>query len=76
MDSLWLLLVFVLLAVVVVIAQPTRTIVFEYERGLKFRRGRFKGVLDPGLYWYSRLSTQIQRIDVRPARVAVAGRKC
>lgn len=75
MDSLWLLLVFVLLAFAVVIARPTKTIVFEYERGLKFRRGRFKGVLGPGLYWYSGLSTQIQRIDVRPARVAVAGQE-
>jgi regulator of protease activity HflC (stomatin/prohibitin superfamily) len=75
MDNLRILLVFLVLALAVVIAQPTKTIVFEYERGLKFRRGRFKGVLGPGLYWYSRLSTRIQRIDVRPARIAVAGQE-
>jgi regulator of protease activity HflC (stomatin/prohibitin superfamily) len=75
MDIRWVLLVFVLLALAFVLAQPARTIVFEYERGLRFRRGHFRGVLGPGLYWYSRLSTQIQRIDVRPARVAVAGQE-
>ena len=47
MLRLWLsLLIFVLL--VVVAARVARTIVFEYERGLKFTRGRFKGVLGPG----------------------------
>jgi regulator of protease activity HflC (stomatin/prohibitin superfamily) len=55
--------------------RPGRTTVFEYERGLRFTRGRFKGVLGPGMYWHLRFLTQIQRVDVRPARVAVSGQE-
>ena len=63
------------LAVVAVFARVTKTTVFEYERGLKFTRGRFKGVVGPGLYWHWAAITQIQKIDVRPSRVAVAGQE-
>jgi regulator of protease activity HflC (stomatin/prohibitin superfamily) len=75
MDSLWLLLLFVTLLLAARFARVTRTIVFEYERGLKFTRGRFKGVLAPGMYWHSGFSTRIDRIDVRPARIAVSGQE-
>jgi regulator of protease activity HflC (stomatin/prohibitin superfamily) len=54
--------------------RPMRTIVFEYERGVKFSRGRFKGVLGPGMYWHS-AATRIDRVDVRSTRVAVAGQE-
>ena len=49
MLSLWLSLL-ILVLLVVVAGRVARTIVFEYERGLKFTSGRFKGVLGPGLY--------------------------
>ena len=26
-------------------------VVYEFERGLRYARGRFTGVLAPGLYW-------------------------
>lgn len=58
----------------VVFLRPTRTTVFEYERGVKFSRGRFKGVLGPGMYWHS-AQTRIQRMDVRSTRVAIAGQE-
>jgi regulator of protease activity HflC (stomatin/prohibitin superfamily) len=74
MTFYWILLLLVLLLAVLVV-QPKRTIVFEYERGLKFRRGRFKGILRPGSYWHSGSSTHIQKIDARPSRIAVAGQE-
>lgn len=52
-----------------------RVTVFEYERGLRFRRGRFTGVLEPGVHWTGLMSTRVQTIDVRPTRVAVAGQE-
>jgi len=52
-----------------------RVTVFEYERGLRFRRGRFTGVLEPGVHWTGFLSTRIQKVDVRPVRVAVPGQE-
>ena len=76
MDALWIV---ILLAAAVVAAlvslRPTRSTIFEYERGLKFTRGRFKGVLPPGEYWHSRAATQIHKVDVRPSRTAVAGQE-
>lgn len=44
---------------------------FEYERGLKYARGRFDGVLSPGRYQFYRLTTVIRRIDIRPTLVPV-----
>lgn len=49
--------------------------VFEFERGLLYRRGRFTTVLGPGSYWpIARLST-ITKVDVRPCYVAVPGQE-
>jgi regulator of protease activity HflC (stomatin/prohibitin superfamily) len=75
MDLVWTLLTAALLALAMSLVRPARTTVFEYERGLKFTRGRFKGVLGPGMYWHLSLLTRIQKLDVRPSRLAVSGQE-
>jgi regulator of protease activity HflC (stomatin/prohibitin superfamily) len=75
MTILWTLVVVLLLTGAIGVIRPGKTTVFEYERGLKFTRGRFRGVLGPGVYWHVGFLTLIQRIDVRQARVAVAGQE-
>lgn len=75
MDTLSVPLLLGLIAAVLLATRPARTTVFEYERGLRFTRGRFKGVLGPGMYWYSAVLTQIHRVDIRPTRVAVSGQE-
>ena len=50
MTILGTLLVVVLVLLTVAVVRLTKTTVFEYERGLKFTRGHFKGVLPPGMY--------------------------
>jgi regulator of protease activity HflC (stomatin/prohibitin superfamily) len=47
--------------------------VHDYERGLRYRRGEFTGLLDAGAYASFRPSSQIQVIDVRPAFVTIDG---
>lgn len=47
--------------------------VYEFERGLRYSRGRFDGVVEPGQYWIYRPWTQIRRLDVRPSFVSVPG---
>ncbi len=49
--------------------------VYEYERGLKYVRGRFAGVLGPGRYWYWKNTSAIWRIDIRPRIVTVPGQE-
>jgi len=48
--------------------------VFEYERGLKYRRGRFEGVLDPGRHRLP-VQTEVRKVDIRPAYKIVSGQE-
>ena len=51
-----------------------RITIFEYERGLKYVKGRFKGILPPGQYWVWPLgSTKIRKVDIRPQYVSIPG---
>ena len=58
-----------------IVSANMRTTIFEYERGLRFRRGRFSRVMDPGVYWYLAAFTRILKVDIRPTRVAIAGQE-
>jgi regulator of protease activity HflC (stomatin/prohibitin superfamily) len=52
-----------------------RLTVLEYEKGLKYTRGKFRSVLNPGQYWYMPFFTVIQKLDVRPRFVSIAGQE-
>jgi regulator of protease activity HflC (stomatin/prohibitin superfamily) len=52
-----------------------RIVVFEYERGLRYQNGRFRGVLGPGRYWILSGRTIITRFDVRPRFITIAGQE-
>ncbi|HUL12152.1 MAG TPA: slipin family protein [Methylococcaceae bacterium] len=43
----------------------------EYERGVLFRLGRFRGIKGPGLYWIIPLVEWQKRIDIRTRTVTV-----
>lgn len=75
MNELWIAVIALAAVLAVLIFKPTRTTVFEYERGLRFSRGRFTGILNPGSYLHSRNGTVIHRVDVRSTRIAVAGQE-
>jgi regulator of protease activity HflC (stomatin/prohibitin superfamily) len=51
------------------------TIIFEFERGLKYRKGKFVEILGPGRYWIFSRSTTISKIDVRPKVISVPGQE-
>jgi regulator of protease activity HflC (stomatin/prohibitin superfamily) len=51
-----------------------RITIFEYERGLKYVKGRFRQVLPPGQYWVWLLgNTRIRKVDIRPQVISVPG---
>ena len=52
-----------------------RVTVFEFERGLHYRRGRFRRVLEPGQYWMIPLRSTIDKVDVRLRSVTVPGQE-
>ncbi len=74
MQALFVLAV-VAAVIVVFNAFFRRSIVFEYQRGLLYRRGRFIKTLGPGAYWHLRRSTEIRPIDVRSRNVTVPGQE-
>jgi regulator of protease activity HflC (stomatin/prohibitin superfamily) len=55
--------------------RPASTTVFEYERGLLYRRGKFVGLMDPGVHWVSRRYGRITRVDMRASYVIVPGQE-
>jgi regulator of protease activity HflC (stomatin/prohibitin superfamily) len=69
-----------LLAVALVVAvflqlSIRRLTVLEYERGLRYVRGKFRSVLEPGQYWYAPFWTIIHKLDVRPRFVSITGQE-
>lgn len=76
MDPVYLVLLLIVLAVAgLVWWGPATTTVFEFERGLRYRRGRFIGVLEPGVYWVTRRYGRISKVDVRPYYLVVPGQE-
>jgi regulator of protease activity HflC (stomatin/prohibitin superfamily) len=50
-----------------------RVIVFEYQKALKYKRGRYAGTLNAGQYWIASASTYIYPIDMRPEFITIQG---
>ncbi len=52
-----------------------RITIFEYEKGLKYSKGKFKKVLGPGQYWIFQKNTVVTKVDVRPKFVSISGQE-
>lgn len=76
-PMLYQLAVLLLAAIVVavLVAQLQTTTVFEYERGLRFVRGRLVDELGAGVYRSLKFSTTIVKVDMRPTGLAVNGQE-
>jgi regulator of protease activity HflC (stomatin/prohibitin superfamily) len=48
-------------------------VVHDHERGLRYSRGRLKGLLDPGSYISLRPVSEIRVFDIRPTFVTIDG---
>ncbi|KPK39051.1 MAG: hypothetical protein AMJ65_12065 [Phycisphaerae bacterium SG8_4] len=52
-----------------------RITIIEYEKALKYTRGKFDTVLEPGQYWYMPFFVTIRKLDVRPRFVSITGQE-
>lgn len=52
---------------------PKRVIVYEYQKALKYKKGKYVGTLGPGQYWISSLSSIVVPVDSRPEFTTVPG---
>ena len=72
----YLLPIIVVVGVVIFMRFGVRRVtVLEYEKGLKYAKGRFKSVLEPGQYWYMPFFTIVHKLDVRPRFVSITGQE-
>jgi len=73
----YLIAVAVVVAAIVIVTKygVRRTMVYEFERGLKYTRGKFRGILPPGQHWYLPWFTSVRKIDVRPRFALVPGQE-
>ena len=75
-ELLWITVLVAILLVVLYKLLGIRTvIIYEYQRGLRYQRGRFVGVVPPAQYWLFLRSTHIVPLDVRPTFVTVPGQE-
>lgn len=54
---------------------PRRIVVFDYERGVVYRRGNFSRILKPGMYWFFQRSDTVQKVDIRTRFVTIPGQE-
>jgi regulator of protease activity HflC (stomatin/prohibitin superfamily) len=68
-------LVFVVLVAILVRPFVGLVTVHDYERGLRYRRGRFSGLVDPGTHFVFRPFSEVQVLDGRPTFLTVEGQE-
>lgn len=49
--------------------------IFEYQKGLKYRKGKFVGILEPGRYFKFSQNMTIVTIDARPRVITIPGQE-
>lgn len=75
MEYFFTIVVVVVVMVIFLKLGVRRITVLEYEKGLKYAKGKFKSVVEPGQYWYMPFFTIIQKLDVRPRFVSITGQE-
>jgi len=49
--------------------------VFEYQRGLLYRDGKFRRILPPGRHWLFRAWESVNKVDIREVTVTIPGQE-
>lgn len=73
--SLAALTVLLFIAARIAKVRLVRVTVYEFQRALRYRKGRFLSVLGPGQYWILQPRTTVTPVDVRPNFVTLMGQE-
>jgi len=74
LQSFWIIVPAVILLLIALrMLRVKHVIVYEYQRGLKYSKGRYAGTLDPGQYWIISRFSSIVAVDVRPEFITIQG---
>ena len=70
----WILVLLAIVLVVVIRVAPIkRVIIYEYQKALKYSKGRYTRTLGPGQYWIFPTFSSIAPVDVRPEFITIQG---
>lgn len=53
----------------------TRRTVYEYQKGLLYKKGVFKETISPGSYWINTLTSTLQIVDMRTSTLTVGAQE-
>jgi regulator of protease activity HflC (stomatin/prohibitin superfamily) len=70
-----LLLLVAALVVIAVIREVHVVTIHDYERGLRFSRGRLAGLVDPGMHITFGPLSEVRPLDVRPSMLPIEGQE-
>lgn len=68
-------LLIVALVIIAIVREVHVVTIHEYERGLRFSRGRLAGLVDPGTHLTFGPLTEVRPLDVRPSMLPVEGQE-
>jgi len=77
-DALFMFIPIVVLIGLIIVwsyLSPKRAVIYEYERGLVFRNGKFHRILVPGAYWLLQRFDTLQRVDIRARFITIPGQE-
>ena len=70
-----LVLIAVIVGLLILRALFDRVTVLEYQQGLKYVDGRFKGLVGPGAHWIYSPTTSIRVVDTRVSLLSAPGQE-
>lgn len=74
LEILWILvLVAVLLVILWRVLRIKHVLVYEYQKGLLYKRGRYVATLAPGSYWILSTFSMVFPVDIRPEFITIQG---
>jgi regulator of protease activity HflC (stomatin/prohibitin superfamily) len=76
-PAITLLVILLFVVVIALLARPFVAIVtiHDYQRGLRYRRGRFSGLVDPGIHFVLRPFSEVIILDGRPTFLTLEGQE-
>jgi regulator of protease activity HflC (stomatin/prohibitin superfamily) len=76
-GQITLLVILLVVVVAAMLARPFVGVVtvHDYQRGLRYRRGRFSGLVDPGTHFVLRPFSEVFVLDGRPAFLTIEGQE-
>ena len=76
LEALWIVTLLLIIAVVAwKVANPRYVIVYEYQKALRYSKGKYAGTLGPGRYLIRPSVTMIFPVDARPEFVTIPGQE-